>query len=91
MASGQQSPSSHQPLAERVRQRIGRLPLAGRAPELEAIQESINATFSENRPTVVMLVGEAGIGKTRLAVRDVARARAQSLRCLPRIARYPLF
>jgi class 3 adenylate cyclase/tetratricopeptide (TPR) repeat protein len=42
-------------------------PLAGRDRELRLVKEFFHATVESGRPRIVVLDGEAGIGKTRLA------------------------
>ncbi len=62
-------------------------PLVGRAEELESLRSLVDKAFEERRCRVVMLLGTAGVGKSRLArelasgledVADVATGR-----CLP--------
>ncbi|WP_368856973.1 ATP-binding protein, partial [Microbispora triticiradicis] len=50
----------------------------GRAEELAAIQELIEASAA-GRGAAVMIVGEAGIGKSRLLVEASARASAAGM------------
>ena len=45
----------------------GRVPMLGRASELEALQRIWDNVLAEQRPQLVTLFGPAGIGKTRLA------------------------
>jgi len=43
------------------------IPFVGRASELAILRESLTRATSHGRPVLVTVVGEAGIGKTRLA------------------------
>ena len=62
-------------------------PLQGREPELRQLREAFERVAYERSPQRVVLVGPAGIGKTRLAreVGDTLTERARVLvgRCLP--------
>ena len=62
------------------------LPLAGRDEELSGLRESLARVTAERRCEAVVVIGEAGIGKTRLA-RELAttltRARVLTGRCVP--------
>jgi len=49
-------------------------PLVGRASELRELEEAYERVQSERRCVVAVLVGEAGIGKTRLATEFSTRA-----------------
>jgi tetratricopeptide (TPR) repeat protein len=53
--------------------------LLGRAAELAAVDAAL-ATAAEGRGRLLLFVGEAGIGKTRLADEASSRARARGLR-----------
>ena len=55
--------------------------LAGRDGELAALRAAFGAAAA-GRPTMVLLVGEAGIGKTRLADEAAVMARAAGMRVL---------
>ena len=61
-------------------------PMVGREAELERLRSALRQSISDRRCTMVTLVGEAGVGKTRLTQEflDLARARALVLsgRCL---------
>ena len=63
------------------------MPLVGRARELEHLGSTVRAALSENRSTIVSIVGPAGIGKSRLACELAgmvgATARTVTGRCLP--------
>ena len=50
-------------------------PLVGRAAELEALVDSWAACRAESRATVIVIEGDPGAGKTRLAEEFAARAR----------------
>lgn len=52
-----------------------RVPLVGRAAELERLTDAWTACRTKSRGTVVVIEGDAGTGKTRLAEELVARAR----------------
>ena len=51
------------------------VPLVGRAAELERLTEAWTACRTKSRGTVVVIEGDAGTGKTRLAEELVVRAR----------------
>jgi len=53
------------------RRREHRSPLVGRDAEMAMLERSLHLSVTHNRPQFVLLVGEAGMGKTRLA-REVA-------------------
>ena len=55
--------------------------LVGRDDELSMLQAALDAARSA-RPTIALLVGEAGIGKTRLADEAAVMARADGMRVL---------
>ncbi|HEU4526681.1 MAG TPA: tetratricopeptide repeat protein [Actinomycetota bacterium] len=48
------------------------IPFVGRASELSILRESLNRAATHGRPVLVTVVGEPGIGKTRLADELVA-------------------
>ncbi|HEV2749683.1 MAG TPA: AAA family ATPase [Gemmatimonadales bacterium] len=52
-----------------------RVPLVGRAAELERLSEAWTTCRTKSQGTVVVIEGDAGTGKTRLAEELVARAR----------------
>ena len=54
-----------------------RIPLAGRASELEAVLGCISEAFSGGSPAVVVVHGDSGSGKTRLGEEVAARARLE--------------
>ncbi len=56
--------------------------LAGRRNELEAIEAAIAASRTENLPQVIMLGGDAGMGKTRLAGEAAQAASDAGIRVL---------
>src|SRR5947209_1461849 len=66
-----------QPLLDR----LSSWPLVGRAAAFRHLVDSFQQAW-QGRPQVVLLVGEAGIGKTRLATEFVAWARAQGAEVL---------
>lgn len=68
--------SPRERMVDRVRRRVGRMPIVGREPELDAIRASLMATVSEASPSVVMLAGDAGIGKSRLLLQACAEMEA---------------
>ncbi len=55
--------------------------VVGRAVELSIVQAALD-TAGGGRPTIVLLTGEAGIGKTRLADEAAVMARASGMRVL---------
>jgi len=64
--------------------------LVGRERELDLLENLYRATLDEARPRLVTIVGEAGIGKTRLTEEFLVRARSDARppvvytgRCLP--------
>jgi DNA-binding SARP family transcriptional activator len=71
---------------EHVGLRLGRTaPLVGRAAELARLQAALAGVQSEQKSRVVTIVGDAGIGKSRLAAELLATAGAHVLigRCVP--------
>jgi class 3 adenylate cyclase/tetratricopeptide (TPR) repeat protein len=60
-------------------------PFVGRRQELAAIQEVWQRTLSEQRCELLTIVGEAGIGKSRLAAEALNSVEARTVqgRCLP--------
>src|SRR5262245_28756787 len=64
-------------------------PLVGRDEELGMLQHALNAAVTRSRGHLILLIGEAGVGKTRLAeeVADTAAAIHDALvlegRCVP--------
>ena len=63
-----EQPSSDGSLPHRLR-RAERSPFVGRASELELLRTVWQRAHEGGRPQVALVVGEAGIGKTRLAAR----------------------
>ena len=53
------------------------VPFVGRSAELEEVQERITAAFVARRPGATLVIGEAGIGKTRLSLELARAARAE--------------
>ena len=74
------------PKAEPFARRL-EAPLVGRVSELEALESALHAAARTRSPRKIVLVGDAGIGKTRLAREFAAlvRSEAQVLtgRCAP--------
>ncbi|MEX0875325.1 MAG: adenylate/guanylate cyclase domain-containing protein [Actinomycetota bacterium] len=66
-----------------------RTPLFGRKAELGMLWQALGTAVSQRNPHLVLLVGEAGVGKTRLVEEAVEMARVQhdalviEGRCLP--------
>jgi len=62
-------------------------PLIGRAAELDALLAELDRAVSDRACRIVTIVGEPGIGKSRLAAELIATARTDTLvlegRCLP--------
>ena len=58
------------------RHRTVRAPLVGRNLELLQLTAAIDATVARRRAHLIMLLGEAGVGKTRLAAEVAAAAEA---------------
>ena len=64
-------------------------PLVGRGAELGVMREAISASFERRRAQLILLAGEAGVGKSRLAseMADLARFDHNAVilqgRCLP--------
>jgi class 3 adenylate cyclase/tetratricopeptide (TPR) repeat protein len=48
-------------------------PLVGRGPELELLEREFDSSLAENRCRLVTVIGEAGVGKSRLAAEFVRR------------------
>jgi class 3 adenylate cyclase len=61
------------PIGERV---AGRAPLVGRLRELEVLRGVWERTSAEQRPHLVTVFGQAGVGKTRLATEFTATVEA---------------
>ncbi len=68
---------------------VGKAPIVGRDSELELLELLFNRTLREETPSLVTVVGPAGIGKSRLAHEFAQRIRARHSvrvvrgRCLP--------
>jgi len=65
-----------------------RADLVGRERELRVLLDAIGAVTAEGRPQLVTVLGQAGVGKSRLVEEALQRARQKSLRvlrgrCLP--------
>jgi adenylate cyclase len=73
-------------LPERLRVRTGEAPLVGRVRELAALDAAIEEAAG-GRGLLVALVGEAGIGKSRLALELRVRAEREGLASLWAMAR----
>ena len=67
----------------------GRTPLVGRDAELGLLRHAVDASIARNRAQLLLLIGEAGMGKTRLAeeAAEDARCRHDAVvlegRCVP--------
>src|SRR5713101_4068260 len=55
-------------------------PMVGRATELERVLSAVDNTIAVGQVRLVMLAGEPGVGKTRLARESLARAHALGVR-----------
>jgi len=85
-------------LRARARPPTTATPLIGRSRELAALTQLHGSVIDRDSPLLVMLAGQAGIGKSRLAEEFAVRAEASGAavyrgRCLPygeRIAFWPL-
>ena len=78
------APAAPVPLAERPTRGSGRLTwgrFVGRAAELDQLKEAVDRTLG-GQGSLVMLVGEPGIGKTRLAEETSTFARLRGARVL---------
>tara|TARA_R110000787_G_scaffold12074_50_gene39445 strand:+ start:5383 stop:9447 length:4065 start_codon:yes stop_codon:yes gene_type:complete len=64
---------------ERRKRAANRAPVYGRDPELDILNSRLNALVSQRRGGLMALIGEAGIGKTRLVREVVARGEALSV------------
>ncbi len=60
------SPAATAPGAGRVAAVPAELPMVGRARELDRVRTALTAAWTTGHPLAVTLVGEAGIGKSRL-------------------------
>ena len=64
-----------------------RSPFVGRSPELETLTAAVERAIREKRPQIVAVIGEPGIGKSRLvdefAARTTGRAAVFRGSCLP--------
>ncbi len=58
-----------------ARPRRPQTPFVGRLPELAALSHAVDVAFERGRALAVLLVGDAGVGKSRLAEEVAARAR----------------
>lgn len=69
----------------RLRPDLGLAPLVGRADELDRVRESFDRVVRSGAPEHVVVVGEAGIGKTRLvsALADQVPAVVLQAACIP--------
>ena len=79
------------PAAEPVPRRLD-TPFVGRAAELERLRAELDGAIADGVVHRLAVIGEAGIGKTRLAHEFVSRApvRVASVRCRPRGETDPL-
>ena len=66
-------------------ERAGRAPFVGRDDELDLLRSVMRRTAGERKGHIVTILGEAGVGKTRLVAEFLADLGAPSLRgrCLP--------
>jgi class 3 adenylate cyclase/tetratricopeptide (TPR) repeat protein len=87
-AKGKAEPVRARPAVRlRAQRRRSRSPLVGRGRELELLAAALERAIADGESQTVLIVGEPGIGKTRLAEEFLARAsgRTTVLRgaCLP--------
>ncbi|HCB38008.1 MAG TPA: hypothetical protein DEP66_07435, partial [Acidimicrobiaceae bacterium] len=59
------------------RRNVTRAPLVGRRPELAQLTSAVNTAVVRRRAQFIQIVGEAGMGKTRLAEEVAARIEAE--------------
>jgi class 3 adenylate cyclase/tetratricopeptide (TPR) repeat protein len=71
----------HAPASERFRSGPRPIPLRGRTHELEALEREL-ATIMQNEARVVGVVGEAGVGKSRLCFEFAETCRRRGIRVL---------
>src|SRR4051794_5656082 len=69
-------------LVEPVHEASGRHQLVGRTEEIERLLGLLDAAAADGRPRTTLILGEAGVGKTRL-LDDVVSAAAPSAHVLP--------
>lgn len=71
--------------AERSSESAARLPLAGRDAELGRLTASMNIAFADARPALLTVLGEPGLGKSRIAAEaaDIARAARRDALIIP--------
>jgi DNA-binding SARP family transcriptional activator len=85
-ASGERALTAVRAAAEAIPRHLAR-PLVGRRGELDAVRRRVAECVDWSLPGLTVLVGPAGIGKSRLAAEIVAQAAARAgvlrARCLP--------
>jgi DNA-binding SARP family transcriptional activator len=82
VAGGQATPEiTTDPLPIGSRESLA-VPFVGRSPPLQHLVDTLNRAVASSVPHVVVLLGEPGIGKSRLAAELAAHARARSVRVL---------
>ncbi len=61
---------------------VSNVPMLGRIHEIATLHRTFEGVFAERRPHLVTVLGEAGIGKTRLAAEFTSQLEQQGVRIL---------
>jgi len=70
------------PRAEPGERQLSTVPMLGRVHEIDALRRIFDGVLTERRPHLATVFGEAGIGKTRLAVEFAERLESQGVHVL---------